>query len=257
MKRRIAILICTFFITLAGYSQAPVKPADKEDKDNVTQVDNAEEKGVRQILKEKFVEGGPVFMSLVLACLILGLAIALERIITLNLSTVNQKKLVVEVSNAIDRGDIEQAKLKCAETPGPVAALLQQGLQRANHGPEAVEKAIMSYGAVEMGKLEKGMSWISMFISLAPLLGFMGTVFGMIVAFDDIAANDDLTPATVATGIKQALLTTIAGLIVAVILQVFYNYCISKIDSLVSQMEEASTSFVNFLVSKSEIEKRA
>lgn len=207
-----------------------------------------EDKGFHQIIKEKFIEGDPTFMTPVLICLILGLAVALERIITLNLSTTNTKKLLAKVEEALEQGGIEAAKDVTKSTKGPVASIFTQGLMRYSEGIEMVEKSIIAYGSVEMGRLEKGLVWISLFISLAPMLGFMGTVIGMIGAFDSIEAAGDISPSLVAGGIKIALLTTVAGLIVAIILQLFYNYCVAKIDSLVNDMEDASISLVDILV---------
>ncbi|BDD03531.1 MotA/TolQ/ExbB proton channel family protein [Aureibacter tunicatorum] len=204
--------------------------------------------GFRQAVKEKFIEGGPEFMGIVLICLILGLAIAIERIITLNLATTNTKKLLAKVEDALQSGGIEAAKEVCKNTKGPVASIFTQGLLRYSEGIDMVEKSIIAYGSVEMGRMEKGLVWISLFISLAPMLGFMGTVIGMIGAFDAIQAAGDISPSLVAGGIKVALLTTVGGLIVAIILQLFYNYCVSKIDSLVNQMEDASISLVDLLV---------
>lgn len=208
----------------------------------------AEEQSFHQILKEKFIEGDPIYMTPVLLCLILGLAIALERIITLNLATTNSKKLLTKIEDALASGGVEAAKEITRSTKGPVASIFTQGLMRYSEGIDMVEKSIISYGSVEMGRLEKGLIWISLFISLAPMLGFMGTVIGMIFAFDTIEAAGDISPSIVAGGIKIALLTTVAGLIVAIILQVFYNYLVSKIDSLVNDMEDASISLVDVLV---------
>ena len=200
-------------------------------------------------IKEQFIQGGWQFMGIVLLCLILGLAVAIERIITLNLATTNTKKLLSDIDDALSaKGGVEVAKEICKNTRGPVASIFVQGLMRASEGIDMVEKSIISYGSVEMGKLEKGMVWISLFISLAPMLGFMGTVIGMIGAFDAIAEAGDVSPSLVAGGIKIALLTTVGGLIVAVILQLFYNYLVSKIDSLVNTMEDASISLVDILV---------
>lgn len=201
-----------------------------------------------QIVKEQFIDGGPTFMGIVLLCLILGLAVAIERIIHLNLATTNVKKLLSNVESALSSGGVEAAKEVCRNTRGPVASIFVQGMMRMSEGIEMVEKSIIAYGSVEMGKLERGMVWISLFISLAPMLGFMGTVIGMIGAFDAIAEAGDVSPSLVAGGIKVALLTTVGGLIVAVILQLFYNYLVSKIDSLVNSMEDASISLVDMLV---------
>jgi len=199
-------------------------------------------------IKIKFIEGGPGFMGIVLLCLILGLAIAIERIIYLNLASTNTNKLLLAVEEALNQGGVEAAKEVCRNTRGPVASIFYQGLDRMEEGIEVVEKSVVAYGSVQMGLLEKGITWISLFIATAPMLGFMGTVIGMIGAFDSIEAAGDISPSLVAGGIKVALLTTVGGLIVAVILQVFYNYIISKIDSIVNDMEDASISLIDILV---------
>jgi biopolymer transport protein ExbB len=201
-----------------------------------------------QILKEKFIEGNPGFMGIVLLVLIFGLALSIERIIYLNLSTTNTQKLLNNVESALETGGVDAAKEICKNTRGPVASIFYQGLDRYNEGLDIVEKSIVSYGSVLMGRLEKGLSWIALFIALAPMLGFMGTVIGMVGAFDAIEAAGDISPSIVAGGIKVALLTTVFGLIVAIILQIFYNYILSKIDSLVNDMEDSTISFVEILV---------
>ena len=208
----------------------------------------SEDVGFHQELKKRFIEGGPGFMGIVLLCLILGLAIAIERIIFLNLSTTNSKKLTQEVEDALSSGGVEAAKEVCRNTKGPVASIFYQGLDRTDEGLEAAEKAVVAYGGVQMGQLEKNVSWISLFISLAPMLGFMGTVIGMIQAFDMIEAAGDMQPSLVAGGIKVALLTTVFGLIVAIILQIFYNYIVAKIDSIVNDMEDASITLMDLLI---------
>jgi biopolymer transport protein ExbB len=200
-----------------------------------------------QILKKNFIEGNWMFMSLVLLCLILGLAFCIERIITLNIATANTDKLMSRIDDHLASGDLEGAKEVARSTPGPAASILYEGLANAHRGPEAVEKAVVSYGSVQMGLLEKGLVWISLFIAIAPMLGFMGTVIGMIGAFASIEAAGDLSPSVVAKGIKVALLTTVFGLIVAIILQIFYNYIISKIDGIVNKMEEASIGLVDVM----------
>ena len=206
-----------------------------------------EHKTFHQVLKEKFIQGGPGFMGIILLTLIFGLAIAIERVIYLSMASINSKKLLKSVEEALSKGDVQGAKEICSNTRGPVASIFAEGLNRYDNGLEDVEKSIIAYGSVVTGRLENGVSWISLFIALAPMLGFMGTVIGMIKAFDDIAAAGDISPAVVATGIKVALLTTVFGLIVAVILQVFYNYIISKIDTLVSDMEDTSISFLDLV----------
>ena len=201
-----------------------------------------------QTLKQKYIEGAPLWMTPVLICLIIGLALSIERIVYLNLSTINTKKFVDEVETALKNGGVEAAKDVCRNTRGPIASIFYQGLDRAEEGIEMAEKSVVSYGGVQMGLLEKGLSWLSLFIALAPMLGFLGTVIGMIFAFDKIVSDGQVSPTTVAGGIKVSLLTTVFGLIAAIILQVFYNYIVSKIDGLVNEMEDASISLVDMML---------
>ncbi len=217
-------------------------------QDIYAQTEPVAEKTFHQVLKQRFIEGGPFFMGIVLVTLILGLAIAIERIIYLNMATTNTEKLVNDVEEAMGTGGIEAAKELCRNTKGPVASIFYQGLDRMDEGVDAAEKAVVAYGGVQMGLLEKNVSWLSLFIALAPMLGFMGTVIGMISAFDSIEAAGDISPAVVAGGIKVALLTTVFGLVVAIILQIFYNYIISKIDGIVNNMEDASIKLVDLLI---------
>ncbi len=225
--------------------EAPQQPAATMDE----MIEEPEEdQTFHFILKEQFIEGGAEFMSVILLCLILGLALSVERIIYLNMATTNTDKLLNRVEDALKTGGIEAAKDVCKNTRGPVASIYYQGLDRHNEGMEIVEKSIVSYGSVLMGRLEMNLTWISLFIAIAPMLGFMGTVIGMIGAFDAIASAGDISPTIVAEGIKVALLTTVFGLIVAVILQVFFNYIVSKIDSIVNTMEDATISFMDILI---------
>ncbi len=207
-----------------------------------------EEESLHKAIKTKFIEGGPGFMSSILLTLIFGLAIVIERIIYLNLSTTNTKKLLSNIEVALQKGGVEAAKEVCRNTRGPVASIFYQGLDRTHEGIDVVEKSIVTYGSVMMGQLEKGLTWISLFIAVAPMLGFMGTVIGMIQAFDAIQAAGDISPSLVAGGIKVALITTVFGLVVAIILQLFYNYLLSKIDSITNEMEDASVSLLDLLV---------
>jgi biopolymer transport protein ExbB len=200
------------------------------------------------IVKKQFIQGGAMFMSFVLLTLILGLALCIERIIYLNMSTTNTKKLITSLEEALNNGGVDAAKEVCRNTRGPIASIFYQGLDRIDEGVDVVEKSVIAYGSVQMGLLEKGLSWISLMIGLAPMLGFMGTVIGMIDAFDSIQSMGTISPAAVAGGIKIALITTVSGLIVAMILQVFYNYCTAKIDSIVNNMEDASISLLDILV---------
>jgi biopolymer transport protein ExbB len=212
------------------------------------EVEDEEELTFHYILKERFIEGDARFMGIVLLTLILGLALCIERIIYLNLASTNTTKLLNKVEDALKSGGVDSAKELCKNTRGPVASIFYQALDRYNEGMEVVEKSVVSYGSVMMGKLEMNLTWISLFIAIAPMLGFMGTVIGMISAFDAIARAGDISPTIVADGIKVALLTTVFGLIVAVILQIFYNYIVSKIDTIVNSMEDATIYFMDILI---------
>ena len=202
---------------------------------------------MHQVLMQKFLEGGWGWMLPVLVCLVIGLAVAIERMLYLSFSNINTKKFIAKFEETLNNEGVEAAKELCRNTKGPVASIYYQGLDRYDQGMDAVEKAVVSYGSVQTGQMESGLSWIGLFIALSPMLGFMGTVVGMIEAFDQIQAAGDISPTVVAGGIKVALLTTLMGLIAAVILQLFYNYIISKIDNLVNAMEDASITLVDIL----------
>lgn len=204
--------------------------------------------GFASVLKQKFIEGDAFWMGIVLIALIIGLALCIERIVYLNLSSINTKKFLNDVEAALQSGGVEEAKELCRNTRGPIASIYYQGLDRSGEGIEAVEKSVVSYGGVQMGLLEKGIPWISLFIALAPMLGFMGTVIGMIQAFDKIVSDGQVSPTTVAGGIKVALLTTVFGLIAAIFLQIFYNYIVSKVDAIVNEMENASITLVDMML---------
>ncbi|CAM4100997.1 MULTISPECIES: MotA/TolQ/ExbB proton channel family protein [Zobellia] len=206
------------------------------------------EVGFTQMLKEMFIQGGAGFMGIVLLCLILGLAVAIERIIYLNMATTNTGKLKQQVEDALASGGVEAAKEVCRNTKGPVASIYYQGLDRAGESIESAEKAVVAYGGVQMGQLEKNVSWLGLFIAVAPMLGFMGTVIGMIQAFQKISAVGNLSASLIAGDIQVALLTTVFGLITAIILQIFYNYIIAKIDSIVNDMEDSSIVLIDMLV---------
>ena len=223
-------------------------PSDDAGSEEATAETGSEEKKFTQILKEKFIEGGAFFMSFVLLALVLGLALVIERIIYLTFAQTNTDKLLSSVESALNSGGVDAAKEVCRSTRGPVATIFFEGLDHYDEGLDMVDKSIMSVGSVENGKLEKGVSWISLFIALAPMLGFMGTVIGMIGAFDAIEAAGDINPSLVAGGIKVALLTTVFGLITAIILQIFYNLIVAMIDGIVIKMEDASISFMDMLV---------
>ena len=232
----------------AAAQQAPVEqvvdaPADEAD------AEEAELQGepMHFALLKKFLEGGWGWMLLPLVCLILGMAIAVERILYLALSKINTKKFIARVEEILNAEGVEAAKEYCRNTRGPVASIFYQGLMRYDQGIESVEKAVVSYGSVQQGNMESGLSWISLCIALAPSLGFMGTVVGMIQAFDDIQAQATISPAVVAGGIKVALLTTMLGLIAAVILQVFFNYILAQIEAQVVKMEDSSIQLIDML----------
>ena len=206
------------------------------------------EQSFHQALKIKFIEGSADFMSLVAIALILGLAFVLERIIYLNLADTNPDKLLQGIEAALDKGDVEAAKAIARDTRGPIASIAYQGLMRINQGIDVVEKSIVSYGGVQGGLLEKNMSWITLFIAMAPSLGFLGTVVGMIMAFDKIEQVGDISPTVVAGGMKVALITTVGGLVVALILQIFYNYLLSKLEAILNKMEDASITLLDMVI---------
>lgn len=242
MKKIFMFLAVIGFITISAQYAAAQTP------DPASDLTVQQEMPIHQQLKTKYIEGGAGFMSTVLMCLIFGLAIAIERIIYLNMANTNTEKLLIKIQEAYTTGGAEAAKEVCRNTRGPVASIFYQGLLRADEGIEVVEKSVVAYGSVQMSQLENGLSWIQLFISIAPMLGFMGTVIGMIAAFDAIEAAGDISPNLVAGGIKVALITTVFGLITAIILQLFYNYLVSKIDSIVVSMEDASISLIDILV---------
>lgn len=226
----------TAFISSAGYAMAQGTAPEGDPTP------------LHQQLKIQFIDGGPPFMTPIILCLVLGLAFCIERIIYLNLATTNINKLLTNVEEALDTGGVEAAKDVCRNTKGPVASIFYQGLDRYEEGLDLVEKSIVSYSSVQMGQLETNLSWIALFIALAPSLGFLGTVIGMVQAFDDIQKAGTMSPSVVAGGMKVALITTVTGLIVAIILQIFYNYVVSKIDSIVNSMEDSTISFVDILM---------
>ena len=207
-----------------------------------------ESMGFHQVLKTKFIEGNASFMSLVAIALVLGLAFCIERIIYLSLSEINAKRLMTTVSEKIESGDIEGAKDLCRDTRGPVASICYQGLLRADTPIEDIERSVAAYGSVQAASMERGCSWITLFIAMAPSLGFLGTVIGMVMAFEQIQMAGDINPTIVAAGMKVALITTIFGIIVALILQLFYNYILSKIDHLTAQMEESAITLLDALL---------
>ncbi|MBO5732646.1 MAG: MotA/TolQ/ExbB proton channel family protein [Alistipes sp.] len=251
MKKLFLVLAAATLSFGAAYAQdANEAPVQEVAVEQVVEADAAEElagEPMHFALMKKFLEGGWEWMLPVLVCLVLGLAIAIERIIYLTFAQINTKKFTAEVEKALNEKGVEAALEVCRNTRGPIASIYYQGLMRYDQGLEAVEKAVVSYGSVQQGHLESGLSWISLFIALSPSLGFMGTVVGMIQAFDDIQAQATISPAVVAGGIKVALLTTMLGLIAAVILQIFFNYILSKIESLVVKMEDTSITLIDML----------
>ena len=229
-------------------TDSAVVEAPAEEMETTAAAPVEETKSFHQMLKEKYIQGGAGWMTPVLLCLIFGMALVIERILYLNMATTNVQKLLEGIEEHVQKGDYAGAKDLCRDTRGPVASIFYQGLDRVNECLDNVEKAVTSYGGVQMARLEHNMTWIALFIALAPSFGFLGTVVGMVQAFDDIEVAGDISPTVVAGGMKVALLTTIFGLIVAIILQIFYNYILTKIESLVAQMEDGSISFMDILV---------
>jgi biopolymer transport protein ExbB len=219
-----------------------------EDMNALQTMAMGEGSGLHEQLKSKFVEGSAEFMSLVALALVIGLALCIERIIYLTLSEINSKKLLIDIEKKVNANDVEGAKSLCRETRGPVASICYQGLMHANEDMATVERSIVSYGTVQSGKLEKGCSWIRLMIAIAPSLGFLGTVIGMVMAFDRIQEIGDISPTIVAEGMKVALITTIFGIIVAIILQIFYNFILSRIERLTTQMEESAITLLDIIM---------
>lgn len=258
MKKQLAIfaLVGVLFSSTISFAQETPASTDSAKTEAVeatpevaaTEEAPAEEPSFHEVLKEQFIAGGVAYMWPILICMILGLAVAIERIITLNLATTNTKKLLESIEAALSKGGVDEALKVTKNTRGPVASIFTQGLMRYHEGVDMVEKSIVSYGGVEMGRLERGLIWISLFIALGPMLGFFGTVVGMVQAFSDIEAAGDISPNIVAGGMKVALITTVGGLVVGMVLQILYNYLVSKIDSLTNSMEDASISLVDILV---------
>lgn len=246
MKKLFILLAAVGFMSFAAVDVVSAQGATGTEQvmNSETDVDGTP---MHQAIKQKFLEGGAGWMTPVLLCLIFGLAVAIERILYLSMSKINTKQFIADIEEALRSGGIPAALEVARNTRGPVASVFYQGLSRYDQGLDVVEKSVASYGSVQMGLMESGLTWISLFISISPMLGFMGTVVGMIQAFDQIQAAGDVSATLVAGGIKVALLTTLAGLIAAVILQLFYNYIVNKIDSLVIDMEDSSIILVDML----------
>jgi biopolymer transport protein ExbB len=234
--------------------QEPVTPAAEPAKEEVkaeatpASAESTQDQGIFNALKIKFIEGGAGFMAIVALCLILGLALCIERIISLSLSSINTKKFLEKIESYLINKDVDGALEYTKNTRGPIASIFNQGLSRIAEGPDVVEKTVVSYGSVQMGGLEKNITWISLCIALAPMLGFMGTVIGMIEAFDKIQQAGDISATVVAGGIKVALLTTVFGLIVAMILQLFLNFILTRIEALTTEMEDSSIKLLDMVV---------
>ena len=246
MKKLFAILAVMGVLTLGSVQPIMAQDAAPAQTEQATVVE--EGGGLHKELKTKFIEGDAGFMSLPAIALVLGLAFCIERIIYLSLAEVNSKKLMANIEAALEKGDVEAAKTVCRNTRGPVASICYQGLMRIDEGVDVVERSVVSYGGVQAGYLEKGCSWITLFIAMAPSLGFIGTVVGMVMAFDKIQQAGDISPTVVAGGMKVALITTIFGLIVALVLQVFYNYILSKIEAITSEMEDSSITLLDVIM---------
>ena len=243
MKKLFAILAVMGVLTLGS-----VQPMMAQEEAAAAETTVVEEGGIHKEIKTKYIEGGADFMSLVSIALVIGLAFCIERIVYLSLAEVNTKKLMANLEAALEKGDVEGAKTICRNTRGPVASICYQGLMRIDEGLDVVERSVVSYGGVQAGYLEKGCSWITLFIAMSPSLGFLGTVIGMVMAFDDIQAAGDISPTVVAGGMKVALITTIFGIVAALVLQIFYNYILSKIEALTAAMEESSITLLDMIM---------
>ena len=259
MKKIISSLAIALTLTIgfSGISNAQDSTAAQEEVSTAAQEGSATSKTADeekleltfvQTLKQKYIEGDVLWMTPVLICMIIGMALSIERVVYLNLATIDTKKFLNDVDASMKAGGVDAAKEFCRNTRGPIASIFYQGLDRSGEGIDMVEKSVVAYGGVQMGNLEKGLSWLQLFIALSPMLGFLGTVIGMIQAFDKIVEDGQVSPTTVADGIKVALLTTVFGLIAAIVLQIFYNYITSKIDGLVNEMEDASISLIDMLL---------
>lgn len=259
MKKIISSLAIALTLTIGftGISNAQDSTASQEEVSTAAQEASATSKTAEeekleltfvQTLKQKYIEGDVLWMTPVLICMIIGMALSIERVVYLNLATIDTKKFLNDVDASMKAGGVDAAKELCRNTRGPIASIFYQGLDRSGEGIDMVEKSVVAYGGVQMGNLEKGLSWLQLFIALSPMLGFLGTVIGMIQAFDKIVEDGQVSPTTVADGIKVALLTTVFGLIAAIVLQIFYNYITSKIDGLVNEMEDASISLIDMLL---------
>lgn len=248
MKKLFAILAVMGVLTLGTVPAVAQEEAAAPAQTEEMAAPAAEEGGsIHKAIKTKFIEGSAGFMSLVAIALVIGLAFCIERIIYLSLAQVNTKRLMKAVEENLEKGDLEGAKTVCRDTRGPVASICYQGLMRVDQGLDVVERAVTSYGGVQAGYLEKGCSWITLFIAMSPSLGFLGTVVGMVQAFDNIQKVGDISPTVVAGGMKVALITTIFGLIAALILQIFYNYILSKIEEITSDMEDSSITLLDMV----------
>lgn len=259
MKKIISSLAIALTLTIGftGISNAQDSTTSQEEVSTAAQEGSATSKTAEeekleltfvQTLKQKYIEGDVLWMTPVLICMIIGMALSIERVVYLNLATIDTKKFLNDVDASMKAGGVDAAKELCRNTRGPIASIFYQGLDRSGEGIDMVEKSVVAYGGVQMGNLEKGLSWLQLFIALSPMLGFLGTVIGMIQAFDKIVEDGQVSPTTVADGIKVALLTTVFGLIAAIVLQIFYNYITSKIDGLVNEMEDASISLIDMLL---------
>ncbi len=238
----------------AEVQKAAEKPADKKKAEVKEEKEEGGLAGIHKEIKKKFIEGGAEFMALVAIAMVIGLAFCVERIIYLSMAQVNTEKLMAAIADALANNDVEAAKEICRNTAGPVASVCYQGLLRIDEGVDTVERSIVSYGSLQASMLEKNCSWITLFIAMAPSLGFLGTVIGMVQAFDDIQKAGDISPTIVAGGMKVALITTLYGIIVALILQVFYNFILTKIEALTADMEDCSITLLD-LIAKFNIKK--
>jgi biopolymer transport protein ExbB len=249
--KRFFVVISLFAVIIACFPAGLIAQDSLPELDTIIEsaiISDESDTGIHQAIKTKFIEGSALFMSFIALLFVIGLAFCLERIVYLNLSQINTKKFIPEVEARLNTGDLEGAKALAQDTRGPVASIYYQGLARVDESIEVIDKSIVSYGSVQVGLLEKNLSWITLFIAAAPSLGFLGTVLGMIASFDNIQMFGDINPAIVAGGMKFALITTVGGLIVALVLQFFYNYILTKIEGLIGQMEDDSIRILDSII---------
>jgi biopolymer transport protein ExbB len=278
MKKLFAIVAlvaaCSFAMTqnvMAQEEEAAVEAVDSAAADSAAveeaapqqeeaaPIEEEESEGIHKALKTKFIEGGADFMSLVAIALVLGLAFCIERVIYLSLAQINTRKFTADLADLVAAGKVQEAINLAANTRGPVAQVSRKALECLNSKDQndiaTIERTINMEAEVQGSYLEENCSWITLFIAMAPSLGFLGTVIGMVMAFDQIQKAGDISPTVVAGGMKVALITTIFGIVVALILQVFYNFILARVEALTGNMEEAAQELLVMCVKSDKCQK--